>query len=68
MTTIVCKCITRKCKWYMRPVGDGGIHVCKAFPQGIPNEIANGDNPHTKPYPGDGGITFEKVQDASSKR
>jgi hypothetical protein len=33
---------------------------CKAFPDGIPSEIAYGDNKHLKPYPGDNGIQYEK--------
>lgn len=36
--------------------------TCKAFPQGIPSEIWNGQNPHTTPYPGDNNIQFEKVE------
>jgi hypothetical protein len=32
--------------------------VCEAFPDGIPEEIAYGDNPHTEPYPGDHGILY----------
>ena len=35
------------------------VVFCKAFPDGIPNEIAYGDNPHLEPYPGDHGIRFE---------
>jgi hypothetical protein len=37
---------------------DIGIHVCDAFPDGIPEEIWRGDNNHTKPYPGDNGRTY----------
>ena len=33
--------------------------ICAAFPDGIPPEIAYGDNPHTEPVPGDHGIRFE---------
>ncbi len=33
--------------------------ICKAFPDGIPDEIAYGDNNHTDPYPGDNGIQYE---------
>lgn len=36
-------------------------HTCKAYPDGIPPEIWLGKNDHTKPYPGDSGIQFEKV-------
>ena len=33
--------------------------ICAAFPDGIPSQIAYGDNPHTEPFPGDHGIRFE---------
>ncbi|MBL7976501.1 MAG: hypothetical protein JNJ85_16405 [Candidatus Kapabacteria bacterium] len=33
---------------------------CDAFPHGIPPEIWNDEIEHTRPYPGDGGIMFEK--------
>ena len=32
---------------------------CKAFPDGIPDEIWKGENNHTKPVIGDNGIRFE---------
>jgi hypothetical protein len=35
---------------------------CAAFPQGIPLEIWNGDNPHTEAYPGDHGLRFEDAR------
>lgn len=34
---------------------------CKAFPEGIPSEIWDGQNSHTSPYPGDLNIQFESV-------
>lgn len=34
--------------------------LCKAFPQGIPRAIRDGDNDHTKPFPGDNGIRYER--------
>lgn len=39
-----------------------GKRECRAFPEGIPMEIWMGENPHTKPYPGDNGIQFEDVR------
>jgi hypothetical protein len=58
------KCSQRKCKHFIGIKQDNGNEsterpVCKAFPDGIPDDIAYGDNPHTTPYPGDGGVRFE---------
>jgi len=39
-----------------------GGQKCAAFPDGIPDEIWLGKNDHTKPYPGDHGIQFEKAE------
>jgi hypothetical protein len=36
------------------------VTYCLAFPNGIPNEIAYGDNEHLRPVEGDNGIQFEK--------
>ena len=46
---------------YCRHANVDNARVCAAFPNGIPLEIWNGDNPHTSPYPGDHGIRFEPV-------
>ena len=36
--------------------------TCRAFnPDRIPDEILNGENDHTEPFPGDNGIQFEAV-------
>ena len=36
--------------------------TCEAFPVGIPEKIWGGELDHTKPFPGDNGIRFEKVK------
>lgn len=58
-------CYKRRCKNFIGVSQSDGTEqtervVCKAFPDGIPDEIAYGDNKHLKPYPGDNGIQFEK--------
>lgn len=35
-------------------------YACAAFPEGIPEEIRRGQNDHTRPYPGDNGIRYER--------
>jgi len=37
-------------------------NVCTAFPDGIPDEIWLGKNDHKKPYDGDHGIQYEKIE------
>lgn len=37
--------------------------TCEAFPDGIPEKILLNKSDHTKPYPGDGGVRFEKRED-----
>jgi len=37
------------------------IVVCRAFPDGIPEDITEGRNLHRQPYDGDRGVRFEKV-------
>jgi len=45
-------CYTRECKHFMGIAGDkepDQHFICKAFPDGIPDKIAYGDNLHLKP-------------------
>lgn len=51
---------------HLSPVSGKKIPICKAFPKGIPDEIWQGKNDHTKPHPGDNGIQF-KVDPESYK-
>lgn len=64
MTTLIePECSKRNCLHFIGADDKGGKVICKAFPKGIPSEIAYGDNLHTKPFPGDRGITFEQRPD-----
>ena len=56
-------CSKRNCKHFLGVVQPDGTEAserpnCKAFPRGIPDEIAYGNNKHDKSYPGDNGIRF----------
>lgn len=44
--------------WKCKHVNPDGL-TCKAFPEGIPGEILNGDVKHVRPIKGDRGIQFE---------
>jgi len=51
------KCFTRSCKHFLgayQPdkTEESEIVICEAFPAGIPDEIAYGNNKHLTPYPG----------------
>jgi hypothetical protein len=55
-------CSKRRCVHFRlegRVEGMPPSPVCAAFPKGIPEEIAYGDNLHLEPYPGDHGIQYE---------
>lgn len=60
-------CYLRRCKHYqgVKYLGeneaDGEVPSCKAFPDGIPEEIAYGPNKHLEPVPGDKGVVFEEA-------
>lgn len=60
------KCFSRQCKYFIgasdAPESEQ-VPICAAFPKGIPVEIAYGDNPHTEPYSGDGGVQFERAEE-----
>jgi len=61
------KCDIRKCKHYIgikQPDGTEASerHVCEAFPEKIPNDIAFGDNKHLQPTKEqDNKIVFEGI-------
>ena len=60
------KCWTRNCKHYdgVKWFGDDERSVCKAFPAGIPPEIAYGDNLHLEPIKGQqNDIVFESEEE-----
>jgi len=59
------KCYTRHCKYYKGISSFGEEesekNICDAFPDGIPDEIAYGNNNHSSHFPGQGNeIVFEK--------
>tara|TARA_B100000315_G_C14427845_1_gene518719 strand:+ start:155 stop:361 length:207 start_codon:yes stop_codon:yes gene_type:complete len=59
---------TRQCVHYRGVIWLGKeesseVNSCNAFPDGIPDEIAYGDNLHLKPLKGQGNdIVFEKEE------
>lgn len=59
-------CRSRNCRFFLgsRDLVEGDeaseVVYCSAFPNGIPDEIAYGDNKHESPVDGDNGILFEK--------
>ena len=59
-----CNCEKRNCINYggVEASGDGvdAKNICLAFPEGIPDKIAYGDNKHLEPVKGDSGITYEE--------
>lgn len=61
------RCYTRKCKHYLGIIQPDGTeqsetNCCKAFPKGIPDEIAYGDNQHTEVISGQvGTYVFESA-------
>jgi hypothetical protein len=59
------QCLKRRCVHFLGVSDADEQHqapICTAFPDGIPSEIAYGNNPHATPYPGDHGIQFEEAK------
>jgi hypothetical protein len=59
-------CYLRKCKHFIGAYNPSEpfeekyeVVICKAFPLGIPDDIANGKNKHLTPVEGDRGIVYE---------
>ena len=62
-------CHKRKCRHFqgVRWLGDeetSEVVYCDAFPEGIPGEIAYGDETHLTAYDGDHGLRYEKEDSA----
>jgi hypothetical protein len=62
------KCYTRGCIHFKGVKNDGDETTervwCDAFPDGIPDDIAYGDDPHTASR--DGEVTFEQAASAKT--
>ena len=62
-----CQCFQKRCKHYGGMIQEDGQagwrHTCKAFPDGIPQEIWEGKNQHFEPLPDqENKIVFEKAE------
>jgi hypothetical protein len=63
------QCFARNCKHFLGVVQKEGDDfertekvVCAAFPRGIPDDIAYGDELHLQPISGDHGIQYEREE------
>lgn len=60
------RCVERKCVHFEGiyapdPNSERGQRPrCAAFPRGIPNEIAYGNDLHADPFPGDHGVQYKR--------
>ena len=58
-------CWSRRCKYYIGVIQPDGtekteVNYCEAFPDGIPHEIAYGENEHKQVHPNqDNDIVYE---------
>lgn len=55
------------CVHFIKGDGNPGLR-CKAFTDGIPDEIIFGEADHHKPFKGDNGIRFEPIPKAPNER
>ena len=53
--------VESSCISCIRLKSKGSDPSCKAFPNGIPEEILNGSHDHRKPFKGDNGIRYKSV-------
>jgi hypothetical protein len=61
------KCYERRCKHFQGTAM--GHDFCAAFPDGVPDEIAHGENQHTAPLQDQGnGIVFEAFEEGGQLR
>jgi hypothetical protein len=60
------RCFERECKHFTGVIGRwerDQLVACAAFPEGIPDDVAYGDNLHLEPIDGDHGIQYEHRSD-----
>ena len=55
--------ISGQCPYCKHILSGKGFLACEAFPEGIPQEIADGSVSHREPYEGDNGIQFEPIEE-----
>jgi hypothetical protein len=56
------------CRHYVCTIVDGQWHpTCKAFPEGIPDDLFFHKVSHTEAYPGDNSLRFEPMSPAEQR-